>query len=400
MRHPRHLLAGLLAVAACTAGPTSRIAESDAGDAVPCTECHQEIVESFVRTAHFKTSARAGPLTILGDFSDGKNVLRTHSPDVYFEMSERDGGYYQTGFTRTQPSGVRLPLSRPPRSRTEPIHIVIGSGRVGQSYLYWREDRLFQLPVSYLTKQDAWINSPGYVDGIIDFDRPILPRCLECHSTSFEPARDRSGMLFTQDYVLGITCTKCHGDGAGHIAAARDGGPADSLLAAIVNPSRFSRQGQLDACALCHGGDRRPRQPVFTFRPGEPLDEYYAPPAARDNPLPDVHGNQVGLLMSSRCFRESSVMTCSTCHDVHQSQRDLIQRAGACQECHQSDRHPERETIGDRLVASCVDCHMPRRKSDLLQLELPDQESFITYRSHAIGIYPAIADSILAAVVR
>jgi hypothetical protein len=49
-------------------------------------------------------------------------------------------------------------------SRSERIAVVVRSGEQGQTYLYWNEDQLFQLPVSYWTKL-GWVNSPGYRDG-------------------------------------------------------------------------------------------------------------------------------------------------------------------------------------------------------------------------------------------
>ncbi len=396
MKASRLFLGTLIALVACGEGTQGSIDQTALGETAACASCHEQIVESFVQTAHFNTSAEASSGSIKGSFSEGRNVLRTHVDDVWFEMEERDGGFYQTGYTRAQSSGIRLPETSPPRARTEPFHIVVGSGKVGQSYLYWKDDGLFQLPVSYLSELGEWINSPGYYDGFIDFDRPILPRCLECHSTSFQPRRDGSGMLYTREYTLGITCRKCHGDGSRHIEYHRTGG-GDTTGRSMVNPADFSRQGQLDACALCHGGDRKPKQPTFSFKPGDVLDDYFFEPAQRDNPLPDVHGNQVGLLEGSACFVGSPSLTCSTCHDVHQQDRDLSVLAGKCLACHQVDDHPRAAEIGEQMNSSCVDCHMPRRKSDILQLAIPGRESFISYRSHAIAIYPDVADSILQA---
>src|SRR5256885_16959737 len=76
---------------------------------------------------------------------------------------------------------------------------------------------LFELPASYLVGIERWINSPGYVDGQIDFGRLIVPHCLECHGTSF-PIRTVAGAArYSRDYVPGITCDKCHGDGRAHV---------------------------------------------------------------------------------------------------------------------------------------------------------------------------------------
>ncbi len=69
---------------------------------------------------------------------------------------------------------------------SERIAFVTGSGRKGQSYLYWQAgDQLYQLPVSYWRGM-GWANSPAYPDGRPNFDRPIPPRCLECHASGFQ----------------------------------------------------------------------------------------------------------------------------------------------------------------------------------------------------------------------
>ena len=163
----------------------------------PCKACHQEIVASFSQTAHFKTSARATARSVLGHFSEGQNLLRTRVPGVSFKMEQRGSGFYQTGVDSAQGT-----------SRTERIDLVVGSGKRGQSYLYWRNGLLFELPVSYLAGIDDWINSPGYFDGTIDFGRVIVPQCLECHSTSFKLQGDRRVARYSSEYVLGVSCEK------------------------------------------------------------------------------------------------------------------------------------------------------------------------------------------------
>jgi hypothetical protein len=359
------------------------LAWGGAPDPRPCQRCHQQIVASFVQTAHFHTSAEASAQSIKGRFAEGHNTLRTRARGVYFKMESRDGTWNETGVDSVQG-----------RSRTEQIGIVIGSGRRGQTYLYWRNGLLFELPVSYLTGAARWINSPGYPDGQIDFGRVIVPQCLDCHSTSFSLNADRRAARYSGEYRLGISCTKCHGDGQEHIRY-ETAQPADTTGKFILNPERFSRDRRVDNCALCHSGGRDPKKPPFSYQPGAILDEYLAPPSSRDAPVPDVHGNQVGLLQSSKCFRSSPDMSCSTCHDVHRPERDVAAFTGKCLMCHEADHHPMREQIGDRLMTSCIDCHMPNRKSKAIEINTPTRRFALTYRSHAIGIYPDVAAEIL-----
>src|SRR6266516_322881 len=261
--------------------------DSLAQGAGSCKACHQPIVASFIQTAHFRTSAEATARSIRGHFTEGRNFLRTRSEGVYFTMERRNGAFYETGVDSARGW-----------SRTERIDLVVGSGRRGQSYLYWRSGLLFELPVSYLTGVEEWINSPGYPDGQIDFGRLIVARCLECHSTSFTVLVDRATVRYSRNYVLGISCEKCHGDGRQHIKY-HSSHPGETRGRYILDPARFSRGRKLDNCALCHSGPREPLRPEFSYRPGESLDDFFLPPSDANRPVPDVHGNQVGLLRSS-----------------------------------------------------------------------------------------------------
>lgn len=350
--------------------------------AVTCRTCHGRIVDSYASTAHRRTSTEAGVRTILGDFAPGRNVLRTRTPGIGFTMERRADGFYQTGWDSTT-GGIR----------TERIDLVIGSGRRGQTYLYWRNGLLFELPVSYLRGSRQWINSPGYVDGQIDFKRLIEPRCLECHATSFTMAADRRVRRYSGTYQLGIGCRRCHGDatrhGAYHVAH-----PEDTTAQFIFNPARASRDRQLDVCAICHSGPRDEKRPAFSFRPGDSLDAFLAPAAGQDV-VPDVHGNQVALLRRSRCFQSSPGMSCSTCHDVHQMQRDVASFVPHCQQCHDVTQHPGADSIGSRLRTLCIDCHMPVRRSSALQISTPGRHAALYFRSHQIAVYKDVAAEVL-----
>src|SRR2546422_5383729 len=86
-----------------------------------CRACHQEIVDSFVKTAHARTSAEATARSVKGRFAAGQNMLRTRAPGVYFKMERRGAAFYETGVDTNHGS-----------SRAERIDLVIGSGRRGQ----------------------------------------------------------------------------------------------------------------------------------------------------------------------------------------------------------------------------------------------------------------------------
>jgi hypothetical protein len=275
-------------------------------------------------------------------------------------------------------------------SRTEKFGLVVGSGGKGQTYLYWKGDLLFQLPVSYW-KEIGWVNSPGYRDGVANFDRPINPRCLECHGTFFEALPPPSNRYSTSDFTVGIVCEKCHGPGRTHVQHYKSK-TAASPDSAILNPAQFSRERQIDLCAWCHAGRGTARQAWFSYVPGEPLDRYIElPPPDPTAPI-DVHGSQVELLTRSRCF-ESSTMTCVTCHDVHLPQHDLAAFSQRCLRCHQVESCGVFAKKGRKIIDNCIDCHMPKQKTDLIIFELKGKKARPEVRNHWIRIYPDRPDT-------
>jgi len=346
-----------------------------------CRACHADKVVSYHRTAHALTSQPATPFTIKGRFTAGANTLRTANPDLYFQMELKDGGAFQTAIVRTSPTEAM--------TRSEPFAYVVGSGRKGQTYLYWDGDLLLQLPVSYSTQQDAWVNSPGYIDGTVDFERPIARRCLECHASAFvsrappEHAYDRARL------VPGISCEKCHGPGGEHVALYQSATPpAKPADGAIVNPARLPRERQIDTCALCHAGAGNRRTPPLSYQPGEVLADHLTFPPQPAGAHIDVHASQVQLMERSRCFQASGKMTCATCHNVHQTERDLPAMAAKCTSCHQAERCGMFAKQGPAIAGRCVNCHMPLEETVQIVIAGNRQRSLPQVRNHQIAIYP------------
>lgn len=350
-----------------------------------CRACHQEIVETYVQTAHFETSQLADEHSIQGSFASGSNTLKTGNPNVYFRMEKRQDGFYQTAY-RNEQSTIR--------SRRERFDLVMGSGRKGQSYLYWKDGLLFQLPVSYLVASGKWTNSPGMIDGQIVFDRFISPRCLECHTTLFRAEIKGSKARYSSRFLIGLSCEKCHGAGSAHVDFHKKD-LQETEGRSILNPDHFPRERKLDQCALCHSGAAKPIKPPFSYRPGEPLSEYLEIEPVREGSRPDVHANQVGLLRLSRCFTASDDMSCSTCHNVHTEQRNLSELAQKCMQCHRTQECGTATKAGVSVQGECIECHMPNEKSNLITIDSGEEAFFESYRNHTIAVYPDVADQVL-----
>ena len=358
------------------------------GDAA-CVSCHKKQDMSYLHTSHFLTSQPANKASVLGSFREGSNVLTivdpttTAEPGLYFKMDAKDGGHYETAVTGW---GQQV------QSRTERIDIVTGSGVRGATYLYWQGNQLYELPVSYWTEGHRWINSPGYEDGSVDFSRPVNPGCLECHTTYIRPlSPDPNTNRYDKDSLItGISCERCHGPGAEHVARQKAGSvPAASTGQAILNPAKFSRDRQVDLCALCHNGiQREATAPAFSYTPGKPLSDYFKPIPGETAEHPDVHGNQVGLLQRSRCYLSSPNMTCSTCHDVHTKEQPAATYSTKCLTCHQWQSCGVSKTMGHSIANNCIDCHMPVEPTSVIVSETADKVVRATMRNHWIKIYP------------
>jgi len=309
------------------------------------------------------------------------NTMKTIDPGLYFRMDARGGRFYQTAV-----------LGEPPRTteHTEAFGLVVGSGRKGQTYLYWKGDQLFELPVSFWIELGRWINSPGYLDGTANFDRPVIPRCVECHATYFQPLAPAplENRYEPNDFVLGISCERCHGPGEEHVARHRSAPAATALAAeAIVNLAKLPRERQIQVCAQCHGGLGEAIAPAFSFRPGESLDPFIKLQRPAPEAKVDVHGNQAALLARSRCFQSSGTMTCWTCHDEHAPERASASYSSRCLVCHQPEKCGMYGKLGPQIANNCIDCHMPVQKSNLIVSDVNGTDMRAKVRNHWIKVY-------------
>ena len=356
-----------------------------------CTKCHKDICSDFVHTAHHLTSQPASKKYILGSFIKGKNTFAFSNGEVV-AMEEKKDSFYQVLYEH----GLE--------QKREPIDIVVGSGTMGQSFLYWKNNSLFQLPITYFTAAAEWSNSPGFPDKAV-YNRDITVRCLECHSTfvkAFSAAGRQPDEFSHQQILYGVDCEKCHGPAARHVAFQLQH-PADTTGKFITNPAKLSRQQNLDVCALCHGGRLQKTKPSFSFAAGDTLTRFFKIDTEIPNPNSvDVHGNQYGLLRSSKCFRMSNTMTCNTCHNTHRNEKGktalFSQRCMTCHTAAHGNFCTLTDSLGSVIKTNCIDCHMPLNPSRAIAVYLPgkDAPTAALVRSHYIQIYPGETKKVIA----
>ena len=401
--------------------------ESAAGgyaDASSCATCHAAIAQTYSRTG------MARGFSVAQGFSPAMAAPLFHkASNRYYTMVEREGRVFQRrhqiGFDGRETNVLELEA-----------HYVVGSGNHARTFLHRTPSgRLVQLPVSWYMNegqgakgkgQSYWGMSPGYDrPAHLDFRRAIDSGCMSCHN-GFPRAPvedDREGPRFGA-LPNGIDCQRCHGPGQQHIDAIGRN-DVDAARRAIVNPASLNREGQLETCLQCHLEStsgllpfqiRRYERAPFSFVPGQPLGDYvihfdHAPGTGRDDKF---EINNAGYrLRKSACFQQSE-MTCVTCHDPHDVPRggEAVKRYVAiCQSCH-ANAHPRGmpRVAGARAAASCVDCHMPKRRAEdavhvvmtdhYIQRERParnllaartgEQTAASAYRGEVVPYYPAV----------
>jgi hypothetical protein len=348
-----------------------------------CASCHPDIYRSHLKTAHYLTSRRSDSDNILGTIQPPQNRFY-FSPDVYLAVERRDSLIWQVEYA----NGMEQTRA--------PMNITVGSGKRGETFLYWYHNKLLQLPLTYFTELHQWTNSPGFSNRVI-FRRPATSRCLECHSTYFQ--KTSAANVEPEDFsntniMYGVDCEKCHGAAVQHVAWHQKN-PTETTAHFILNPKNFSRVQSLDMCRLCHGGRLAKTKPSFSFQPGDKLADYFAidTAAAKNVADLDVHGNQYGKLASSKCFQNSQ-MTCLSCHSSHQNETgEKAVFSQRCMTCH-NEQHgtfcKAKDKVGKAITANCIDCHMPEEKSRSIMVLLQGENipTAATMRSHFISVYP------------
>ena len=295
-----------------------------------CSPCHAEIVKSYAATPMARTSG-----AVQGGVSGG--VFR-------HEDSKTD--------YRVAPSGL-VRATRGVSKMQQQLNYFIGSGAAGKSYLYAKDQYLFQAPVTWYSPQERWDVSPGYEkDNVSRWNRPIEPECLNCHASQIRFSPSYRNRYATPPFAQeGVGCERCHGPGSDHVQG----------NAKLLNPAKLPPAQRDSVCAQCHmSGDARvdrAGQSWMEFRPGFLLSDFTAY-FVTEGASQLKATSYVEKLSSSKCkLASGDGLWCGTCHDPHKvpanDERAAWYRT-KCLSCHSTD------SCG--RPGDCTSCHMPKGK--------------------------------------
>jgi hypothetical protein len=363
--------------------------EGYAGSA-KCLSCHQAIATSYTHTAHFISTRVADTNSVEGDFSKDSNLLVINDT-TQIMMEKRDSGLYQVLYVNN-----RLVKERR-------FDLTMGSSLV-QTFFYWQQDGFFQLPVFYFTSTHQWSGSPGSLTSKINFSRPAVPGCFECHSSfaNGDPHGISVAVAKKNNWVFNIDCERCHGPAARHVKF-HETHPEEKESKYMVSFASLSRARKIDACAICHSGTASlALKSAYGFKIGDTLSAFVNVFPSNPN-LIDMHGNLIQSLGLSKCFRQSAI-DCTTCHDPHINEKSRLNLINEkCQSCHiPGINFCKLANDSNRIVLqnNCAACHMPKQASPFLLVQTANNESPVSIRivNHRIGIFPEETAQVLNSV--
>jgi hypothetical protein len=359
-----------------------------------CQSCHKEVYNSYIHTAHFHSSSQVDGNKLVAEATAGDHTF-IFNDQLKIIIDKRKDGIYQVAYYQ----GKLI--------RSERIDVAFGSGEKAQTYGYWHDKRLNELPLSFFKTINNWANSPGFPPNLVYYDRAIVTHCFECHASYVEKQFVQTGPTsvaqeYTKNSIMyGIDCQRCHGPAANHVQYHLDN-PTAKTAKYITTYNSLSRQLKVNMCAVCHGGsDLKTEKSTFFYKPGDNLASFYDPDFGF-NHNPDVHGNQSKMLAMSKCYINSANLTCTTCHNVHQKEKnDPVLVSQKCMDCHKTETHnfcKMAPVLGNIITTKCVDCHMPVLPSNVISFKQSAQKETSQYllHTHRIAIYPAQTKQILS----
>lgn len=349
-------------VAPPTVTPTARPAPAAQGyvGSEACATCHAEISEKYKSHGMQTATMPVASAVPIEDYATNVSFTASNGREYRVERTA-EGVFHHERMVDNE--------GRELYDQKVKIDFVVGSGRGGRSYVSERDGFLYQSPISWYVKTEKWGLSPGYETKDLRFERRLPDGCVACHIGRSDPVGDQADRYRTPALIeTGISCERCHGPGAGHVAfrtANPAGGGPD---ATIVNPARLEPRKRESVCNQCHLLGEMPvaryGRTVHDFRPGELLEDTWVSLATQTTGIQAV--SHVDQMRESRCFGASEgKLGCLSCHDPHETtppEQQAEAYSRRCNACH-ADRGCSLDAATRRQAPandSCIHCHMPR----------------------------------------
>jgi hypothetical protein len=358
-----------------------------------CAQCHQPIYDQYRRTHHFLTTHFPLQNPVMQQVKQERQI---------FSPPETLSEFYIKRLAKNTVVMEEHKVGWRGHSEVEsyPIDLVLGSGKIGYTFLYWFDNDLWRMPIGY--SLNAWSFEPGLDREDITFDLQVgvSAQCLECHMTMIpglatatlrNSAHGGNPVPFPQKEVLNIGCEKCHGPGRLHVAFQQGQTPV-GVEDSILNPAALDRRGKLQLCAQCHAGLGTLKGTPYTYLPGNDLKGYFTIDPQEGE---DVHVSHAIRFEQSPCFQRSENLHCWTCHSPHENKRnDVAYYSSICLRCHEDaiSHHSLNSNAPASWKNNCIDCHMPIQESQLLDIRMSNGSlKHPRIRNHRIGIYPSFS---------
>ncbi len=317
-----------------------------------CRPCHFELYQGFKHTGMGRSFGRLDP-ALVAPLVAAAGVVQEPQSGYSYSVRMAGGRLIMREFRLDEAGRLLFEQERPAAHQ-------IGSGNHTLSFIENRNGYLYEMPLTYYSLKKLWDMSPGYRANNWRFDRPISATCMNCHNapTAVTPHTENH---FAQ-VPLSIGCENCHGPASEHVAIARQG---HFSTAGVLNPLDLSRDLQMDICQRCHleglsvWHDHVTPEQVQIGRPLAAFKAVFAQGGAHESEHEFGIASQADRLRKSACFQKSGTLTCTTCHDPHESPRVSGREEfnDTCRGCHNS---PGEVQCSMAAVPSqdCVGCHM------------------------------------------
>ena len=359
-------------------------------DEQSCVLCHPKISETYREKGMARAFRRPRPENDIETFK---------APPFVHAASGQSFQIFRRGDRLVFRRWQNGPDGQPINVFETGVDWILGSGDHARTYLYQTPGgELYQLPLAWYSRERSWNMAPGFDrpdhDGVL---RRVRRECIFCHTSYPDVPAGADGygapQVFPARLPEGVGCQRCHGPAAAHVWLALGGiGSNEEIRASVFNPGRLPAPRRDEVCMGCHlqpsvalPGLRRFGRGDFSFRPGEPLADYFVQVDVEEEGRPAAERFEINhhpyRLRQSRCWIEShGALSCLTCHDPHRrvpaASRAAHYRA-ACLTCHQPEdcKLPETGLPATAHLdrGDCVSCHMPKRRTqDVVHVVMTD----------------------------